>query len=190
MEDNKIYLDKEGYERYLKELDELKAQYTLNSKEKSEAYQVAVGDGWHDNFGFEQAKRDEDRILGELRRKTADLKRIVIVEHGTDENIVEVNDYVVLEVEYDENDKEVQTYRILGSDNGDLFADIAEVSLNSPIGKAVYHKPVGFKGQFEVRGSVTKLEILKIAKSLEQLKEDSNDGPQDSSAPKTMKLKK
>jgi hypothetical protein len=79
MDDDKIYLDKEGYKKYLEEIDELKRQYTLNSKEKSEAYQVAVGDGWHDNFGFEQAKRDEDRILGELRRKTADLRKIVIV---------------------------------------------------------------------------------------------------------------
>ena len=189
MDDDKIYLDKEGYKKYLEEIDELKRQYTLNSKEKSEAYQVAVGDGWHDNFGFEQAKRDEDRILGELRRKTADLRKIVIVENGTNNNIVEVNDYVVLNVEYDGNDVEEQTYKIIGSDNGDLFADIAEISLNSPIGKAVYHKPVGYKGRFEVRGSYTKLEIVKIAKTLDQLNEKSNDGPQEE-APKTIKLKK
>jgi transcription elongation GreA/GreB family factor len=164
----------------LREIEELKNQYYSNSKEKSEAYEVAVGDGWHDNFGFEQAKRDEDRILGELRRRRADLRRIVIVEKQKNvDDVVELNDYVVLRLQYEDpsEDEEEETFRLVGSQQGNLFSEICEITLNSPIGKTIYHKPVGYEGSFDVSGEKNKLEILRIAKTLEELRGENLDAP-------------
>ena len=68
MEDNKIYLDKNGYEQLLAEIDRINQELSTNGKEKGEAYEVA-GDGWHDNFAFEEASRQEKLLLNQLRSK-------------------------------------------------------------------------------------------------------------------------
>ena len=64
--DDKIYLDRAGYEQYLQEIEEIREKLNNNGKIKSEAYAGAVGDGWHDNFEFEDAKREEFKIMGLL----------------------------------------------------------------------------------------------------------------------------
>ena len=126
-----IYLDQKGYEEYLKKIEELESLYQSNATEKSEAYEVAVGDGWHDNFGFEQAKRDEDRILGELRRRKAALKRIVVVDKVENSDIVELNDYVIVKLSYGDSSKEDENiFKLIGSENGDVFAEISEISFD------------------------------------------------------------
>ena len=170
MEDDKIYLDKAGYDEYWKEIEKLRKQLLDNSKEKSDAYAQAVGDGWHDNFGFEQAMRDEDRIFCEIRRRVAALDRIQIIEKENNPDLVELDDYVVLRLQYEDEDEEEETFKITGSGKGNISSDIIEITLNSPIGSEIYHKPVGYKSEFEVYGSKNKLEIIKIAKTLEELK--------------------
>ena len=66
MKDEKIYLTKSGYEQFLSELQKLRDSLSNNGKGKSDAYVNAVGDGWHDNFEFEQAKREELRIIADI----------------------------------------------------------------------------------------------------------------------------
>lgn len=43
--EEKLYLDNDGYQRLLEEIDLLKAKLAKNGKEKGEAYSGAVGDG-------------------------------------------------------------------------------------------------------------------------------------------------
>ena len=80
--DDKIYLTQEGYELFLNELNELQNSINQNGVRKSESYSSAVGDGWHDNFDFEDATREERRLLEMLREKREQLKRIEIVENN------------------------------------------------------------------------------------------------------------
>ena len=41
---------------------ELRDYLTSNARSKSDAYVGAVGDGWYDNFAFEDAKMEELKI--------------------------------------------------------------------------------------------------------------------------------
>ena len=47
-----IFVDENGYNQFLEELEKLKQQSLLVSSTGSKAYQDAIGDGWHDNFAF------------------------------------------------------------------------------------------------------------------------------------------
>jgi len=50
---DKIYLDQDGYENYLKELEQLREKIIKNSSDISEFMSDdAYGDGWHDNFAY------------------------------------------------------------------------------------------------------------------------------------------
>ena len=67
---DKIYLDQEGYDNYLKELDEIREKIRKNNVDISEYMSDdAYGDSWHDNFAYEQAIKEESRLLYELNKK-------------------------------------------------------------------------------------------------------------------------
>ena len=58
---DKIYLDQEGYKNYLKEIEVIKEKIQKNSIDISEYIgDDAYGDGWHDNFAYEQAIKKEN----------------------------------------------------------------------------------------------------------------------------------
>jgi len=170
----KIYLDEEGYNQHLKEIERLKALLSSNNREKSSAYVNAVGDGWHDNFAFEQAKRDEYKIMCDLQRKIEELNRIVVIEKTHDASSVDIGDYIVVCVNYGEGDLEDETFRLTGSETPNFDLEIPEVTVNSPLGKTVYQHEVGYKGEYTVQSRVFKVEIKKIAKSLDDLTFDDD----------------
>ena len=58
-----ILVDEFGYKQFLEELENLKQQSLLISSIGSEEYQNAIGDGWHDNFAYEQAIKKESNLL-------------------------------------------------------------------------------------------------------------------------------
>ena len=55
------YVSQEGYDLFFKEIDNLRDLLNRSGKDKSESSNLAVGDGWHDNFDFEESARDEKR---------------------------------------------------------------------------------------------------------------------------------
>ena len=57
-----ILVTEEGYNQFLHELEKLQKLSIDNSTVGSEAYESAVGDGWHDNFSFEQNMRESRTI--------------------------------------------------------------------------------------------------------------------------------
>ena len=50
------------YNQFYDELERLKELSKSNSTLGSEVYRDAIGDGWHDNFAFEQTMRDSRLI--------------------------------------------------------------------------------------------------------------------------------
>lgn len=166
--EEKIYLSKEGYEQYLKELEELKQSLTNNSKKKSSAYIGAVGDGWHDNFEFEDAKREEFKIISAIRDKVQGLSRIIIVEDSLDENVINIGDYVKVYTKYSVDDEEEEIYKLIATTTPDLSSDIKEISINSPLGKAIYKKSVGDSGFYSVNGNNIEYKIISKINQLDQ----------------------
>lgn len=159
--EEKIYLDKKGYENYLKEIDDLRNLINVNGKNKSNAYTGAVGDGWHDNFEFEEAKREELRIQRQLRDKVEGLSRIVIVEKTQDETLIDINDFVKIKMIFGIDDEEEMEVKLVA----DSTRNYDEISLSSPLGKALYHKTVGTNVSYEVEGNKINVEILAHSKN-------------------------
>ena len=56
------YVSQEGYDLFVKGIDDLRNKLNGKGKEKSESFNSAVGDGWHDNFDFEESARDEKKF--------------------------------------------------------------------------------------------------------------------------------
>lgn len=50
-----ILVDSDGRCQYYEELEKLKNLSLINSSVGSESYTSSVGDGWHDNFAFEES---------------------------------------------------------------------------------------------------------------------------------------
>ena len=165
--DKKIYLDQAGYEQYLQEIEEIKKQLNDNSKAKSTAYTNAVGDGWHDNFEFEEAKREELKILSSLRKKIEGLSRIVIIENNKESDLIDINDYVTISISFDGEDEEEMFFKLVASSSPNFNGEVIEISVNAPLGASVYQKKIGDKGSYKVGEDVANFVILDKRKTLE-----------------------
>lgn len=135
----------------------IKKQLSNLRKEKADAYENG-GDGFHDNFAFEDAERVERGILYEIQEKTAQLDRIVIVEKKA-EDVVEINDILSLTIT---SPKSVTTnlYKLIATFQLPTGEEpYINVSLNSPIGQAIFHKNIGEEVKCNINGNETLITI-------------------------------
>ena len=168
---NPIYLDIDGYNQYLAEIEEIRNKLKRNGHQKSSAYVNAVGDGWHDNFEFEEATREEYKIMCELREKIAGLERSIIVEAKENQGtkIANINDLILVEMGMKGKQLKEELFKLVASSSPDIFAEISEVSINSPIGKTLYQQPEGFEGEYTVGNNTIAVKIKKIGQTLEEV---------------------
>ena len=166
-----ILVDINGYNQFIQELDRLQEMSKNNSVLGSEVYQAAVGDGWHDNFEFEEATREEYKIMCELREKIAGLERIIIVEAKENQGtkIANINDLILVEMGMKGKQLKEELFKLVASSSPDIFAEISEVSINSPIGKTLYQQPEGFEGEYTVGNNTIAVKIKKIGQTLEEV---------------------
>ena len=170
MSNDKIYLSQAGYKQFMAELDELRNSLANNGKNKSDAFISAVGDGWHDNFAFEEAKREELRIQGLIQQKLEEMKRIEIIDDANEDMTIGVDDYVDLDMIYGESDIEEKLIKLVGSSTPNFIAEIPEISLNSPLGKSIYGKKVGDQVFYKVNETRIDVVINSKSKNLESIK--------------------
>lgn len=166
--EEKIYLDQAGYEQYLKDIEDLKQKIANNGRQKSSAYESGVGDGWHDNFEFEEAKREELKLMGLLEQKLNGLNRIVIVEKTEENSLIDINDYVTVITSSKGTNSNEMFFKLIASGMPNFGAEIFEISINSPLGKAVYQKKVGDKASYTVNDTTFDVTIIKKSKTLEE----------------------
>lgn len=72
----KILVDEIGYEQFFDELNKLKILFSNNASDGSQAYNDAVGDGWHDNFAFEEAMRKGRNIATRIDKMLAEQHKL------------------------------------------------------------------------------------------------------------------
>lgn len=157
---SKIYLDEKGYNEYLKEIDAIKEKIKQNSSDITE-YQSddAYGDGWHDNFAYEEAMKKENMLFHELEVKMKGLKNIEIVKESANENEVNINKIVSLK--FDDND-EIEKYQLTGGSSSNTSLKIPSITLNSPLGKAIYKKKINDKFKYDIDGNTVTGIIVEI----------------------------
>ena len=157
----KILVDENGYKQFMDELEKLKQQSINNSITGSEEYKDAVGDGWHDNFAFEQSMRESRLIAKKLDDIFEKKKHLEIIkEKSRPNNVVNIGDKIILEIKYSDDDIETETIILTGNYIPDPIKDIKEITLNSPIGKAIYKAKVGKMVSYNVNGTIVEVKII------------------------------
>lgn len=155
-----LLVNKEGYEQFFEEFDKLKMSLTSNAAHGSEVYADAVGDGWHDNFAYEEAMRQEKMIqtkIMEMTRQKDLLKLIDDVPHS--EDYVCINDTIEILIKYSDDDFENETIKLTGKFRPN--DDLGEISLNSPMGKAIYKQAIGKIITYKVNDKLIEVKIIR-----------------------------
>ena len=138
-----ILVDTDGFNQYYEELNRLKDLSLSIASIGSESYADAVGDGWHDNFAFEDTMRESRKIASRINKMLEDEKYLKIVDKkSTSDDIIDIGDILKIKVIYDIDDIEEYTIKLTGKYMIDNNAKIKEISLNSPIGRSIYLKNI------------------------------------------------
>lgn len=167
-----IYVDENGYNQFFDELEKLKRESLLISSVGSEEYESAIGDGWHDNFAFEEIIRESRKIatrIEEMQKAKQFLK--IIGNKKTKNNIININDILKIEICYSDDDIEKITIKLTGNylPNTNTDEKIQEITLNSPLGKALYLRNINDDSiNYEVNNHKIKINILGKINNKEQ----------------------
>ena len=138
-----VLVDIDGFNQYYEELNRLKDISLSIASIGSESYADAVGDGWHDNFAFEDTMRESRKIASRINKMLEDEKYLKIVDKKSNsDDIINVGDILKIKVIYDIDDIEEYTVKLTGKYMIDNTAKIKEISLNSPIGRSIYLKNI------------------------------------------------
>ena len=157
--EEKIKLNKNGYEDYLREIERKEKELAdLRIYKGKDA--IFQGDNWHDNPTLYQTELKEMSLMKEIAEMKHRLNNIEIVENIGDDNLVDIGDVVKIDMIFSETDREEQIFKLVGtSPNFDLTAEIQEISINSPIGKAMYHKKLGDVASYKVNERTFTIQI-------------------------------
>lgn len=122
----KIYLTKEGYDKYITELENMRKELAskLNNLSKLE---MLSGESFY-------------TLTTSIKHKLDELKRIVVIDE-IEEEIVNVNDIVTVNMIYPDSEETVTFELVAGMP--DLSSRIMKISVNSPLGRAVYQHKIG-----------------------------------------------
>ena len=134
-----MLLTKKALEEKRKELEELNRRLKEVRMEKRSS--SSAGNMFHDNFGFEQAEIQERGVLKQISDLKHEIQTATIIETETSDNdSVEVGSVVTLIVDYGDNDKDT-IYGELVALPKKSELNLSQITLNSPIGKAIFmHK--------------------------------------------------
>ena len=148
-------------------VEELKQKLELKQEKLRELghykSQAAENEGnvWHDNFAFEQTEIQERALNYEINKLQHQIATAEIIEEdfNEDESIIKVGSKIKVYMQYSNGYSEEDTFILTG---GQGKINENKISLNSPIGKCVLGKTVGFEGQYSVNRDTIKIKILKV----------------------------
>lgn len=137
-------------------------------KEALEAVKEARAQGdLSENFEYYAAKKDKNQNESRIRYLEKMIKTAKIIEDTSAEDEVGMNNTVEV---YFEEDDEVEKFRIVTTVRGDSLNGL--ISVESPIGKAIYGKKVGDRVKVKVNEDY---EYYVVIRSIENTMDDSQD---------------
>lgn len=143
----KIYLTKEGYDKYLAELENMRKELAnkLNNLSKLE---MLSGESFY-------------TLTTNIKHKLDGLKRIVILDE-VEQDIINVNDIVTVNMIYPEIEETITFELVAGMP--DLGSRIMKISVNSPLGMAVYQRKIGEELSYIVDNEKVNIQIISKTK--------------------------
>ena len=106
---------------------------------------------------IEELQDEETRIVTEIRRMSEELTRVVIVDKQDNDEIVDIDDVILVDMIAGSFTREMML-KIVGTDSN-INASVQEVSINSPVGSAIYGKKIGDLCSYSVNGRTMSLLI-------------------------------
>ena len=153
-----ILVDKDGYEQFLNILEKLKLKSLSIATNGSESYKAAVGDGWHDNFDFEESMRESRTISAIIDRMLLEQRRLKVISKETlEKDVVNIGDTVKIEISYSNDDIETEIVTLTGKYVPDMDE---EITLNSPIGRCIYKKKIGSINKYRVNDKIINVKLI------------------------------
>jgi len=147
--ERKIYLTQAAYNEYLEKINKLRQEVSAIHEERKREVAVTPTEKYS-SIEMENLNRRERLLLEELGRLSKELGRIEIIE--TPVETINLNDIVALTMMYDEKNSEDLTIKLVGSIT-DVSSEIPQVTINSPLGSAIYGKQVGEVSSYNVNGN-------------------------------------
>lgn len=156
-----ILVDRNGYEQFVNILNELKSALENIASGAAEVCRDAVGDGWHDNFAYDELMRDERKVNAKLKKMLMDGRCIKVIDDvESSADTINIGDTLKIEVIYAEDDIEIFEVKLTGMYLPDLESSIQEISLNSQMGKALYLKNIHDKIFYKIHDEEVEIKVL------------------------------
>lgn len=157
-----IYLDKQGYVDFLASIDQLKERISNNNKERKAAFSAETR-GEYISAEFEDIERLNLRLVTELQRRREMLSRVIIVDKEEVNDKVNIGNIVKIIVSSGNSEPEEKIFKIVGTmPIFDSKSEIREISINSPVGKAIYQRSVGETCTYSVNKTIFNVLIQEI----------------------------
>lgn len=155
---DKTLVSQEGNRQFFEILEELK-ELSLNSASiGNEAYKNAIGDGWHDNFDFEESVRESRKIASRINKMLEEEAYLEIIEDKKYiNNLINLGDTFEVKIIYSNSDVEKETLTLTGKYKPD---NDKEITLNSPLGKCIYKKQINTTNEYFVENNKITVHIL------------------------------
>ena len=158
MENNETLLTEEGYKKLEEELANLKGPKKMEVAEKIK--QAREYGDLSENSEYDEAKNEQALLEAKIAEMEAMLRSAKIVEKVST-NSVGIGTTVKL---YDYEFEEEIEFHIVGTTEIDIAQ--SKISLESPVGKALFGKHKDDEVEVEVPDGVNKYKILDIKKSV------------------------
>lgn len=158
MENNETLLTEEGYKKLEEELAQLKGPKKMEVAEKIK--QAREYGDLSENSEYDEAKNEQALLEAKIAEMEAMLRSAKIVEKVST-NSVGIGTTVKL---YDYEFEEEIEYHIVGTTEIDIAN--GKISLESPVGKALFGKRKNEDVEVEVPDGINKYKILDIKKSV------------------------
>ncbi len=157
-----IYITEEGRINLEKKIkDQLKIIDNLR-KEKEIAYESS-GDGWHDNPGFNNLMRDEERAVSELFELQSRLAgaRVITPEYDSVPDTVCIGTIVTYEMKNLVTGK-VRTQKMMIAGSGETDTARSRISYDSPVGAALTGMKAGEEKEIAIPAGRCLIRVIRI----------------------------
>lgn len=155
MNTGKLYLDREGFEKLCNEIKELERKI----KNLGSDIEARSEKDMTENAVFEDLKIQKMLLQFQLKERREELERVVILEKKKEDGIVNIGSIVKVDI-VSNNIGETCDVKLVGSLNPKT--EIMEVSINSPLGKAIFEKKVNDVVSYNVEGVDFRVRIIGI----------------------------
>lgn len=152
-----IYLDKLGYEQYLLQLQQAEDYLVEIRKYKGEVA-IFQGDAWHDNPTLYQTEMNERIAIKSVADLKEGLRNIILVERKKNADNVAIGDIITIIFQSSEQSNQ-RTFKLIAASPTNIGE---EVSINSPLGKAIWGRNIGECVEYIVRNDKIQVKIIKI----------------------------